>query len=394
MKIATGMSTAATAPAALNEIRQQIGMDVLGLPDFVALHCSLGWDIEDVQTATAAIFAKSALHGGTSCRGVMTDKGVAMEDGRGMGAFAIWDAQGAYGTALADLGTDPRAAGRKAAEDALRQADRLGEAPDLVWLTAAPGAEERVIEGIKDVLGQDAMIVGGSSADNDVTGGWAQFTCETMASDAVVVSVLFPSVPISCAYQSGYAPTGTHGTATRVAGRRLHEIDDRPAAQVYSEWTGGTVAAAQDDDVSILAASTFFPLGRHAGEVAGVPFHLLAHPAVAHPDGSLTLFSDVAPGETLWLMQGSTDSLVARAGRVAAVSLEGLGATGARGALVVYCGGCMLGVQGRMKDVAQGVAEALGGAPFLGVFTFGEQGAPLGGTARHGNLMISCSTLG
>jgi hypothetical protein len=31
----------------------------------------------------------------------------------------------------------------------------------------------------------------------------------------------------------------------------------------------------------------------------------------------------------------------------------------------------------------------MGGAPFLGAFTFGEQGAITDGANRHGNLMVS-----
>jgi len=243
-------------------------------------------------------------------------------------------------------------------------------------------------------LGREVMIVGGSSADNDVSGKWGQFTNDGAAANSVVVSVLFPSSPVSCDYQSGYAPTQTHGKVTRVEGRRLYEIDGKPAASVYTGWTGVEVAGASGDDLSILAASTFFPLGRHTETLADVPFHLLAHPAVVHPDGSLSLFADVEPDETLWLMQGSADTLIARAGRVAASSREGLAGSGVSGALVIYCGGCMLAVQDRMEEVTQGVAQALGGAPFLGVFTFGEQGAPHGSETCHGNLMISCSSFG
>lgn len=394
MKIKTAMSTLPTAGSAIGEICAEMQLDGANAPDFVALHFSLGWKPIDVQMAAAAGFGTAALHGGSSCQGVMTDKGLAMRDGFGMGAFAIWDADGAYGTAMADLTEDPRQAARAATEAALREADREGEAPDLVWLTTAPGAEEQVLDGIKDVLGREVMIVGGSSADNDVSGKWGQFTAAGVWGNCVVVSVLFPSTPISCAYQSGYAPTKTHGKVTRVEGRHLYEIDGKPAASVYSAWTNSAVPEAGDADTSILAASTFFPLGRYSGMLAEVPFHLLAHPATAHPNGAISLFADVEPGETLWLMNGSADSLVARAGRVVASSRDALACAGVSGALVIYCGGCMLAVQDRMAEVAQGVAQELGGAPFLGVFSFGEQGAPLGIETRHGNLMISCSSFG
>jgi hypothetical protein len=211
----------------------------------------------------------------------------------------------------------------------------------------------------------------------------------------VAVSALFPSRPLSTAYGSGYAPTAVSGLATRVEGRCLHEIDGRPAAEVYAEWTGGAVAPdLAHGPAPILAESTFHPLGRHVAEVAGVPFHLLAHPATAHPGGAIDLFADLPEGGRLTLMTGSAESLVARAGRVAALAARegGLAPRDVAGALVVFCGGCMLAIRERMDEVAAAVDAALGGAPALGVFTFGEQGAALGDRNRHGNLMISCVT--
>jgi hypothetical protein len=150
------------------------------------------------------------------------------------------------------------------------------------------------------------------------------------------------------------------------------------------------VPTAADAPVSILAAATLWPLGRVTRHVAGVPFHLLAHPAVANPDGSIDLFADVAVGDRLWQMQGSADSLVARAGRVAQQARDDAGGH-VTGALVVYCGGCMLAVRDRMDSVRDGINAALGDVPWLGVFTFGEQGVPSGGKSKHGNLMISCT---
>jgi hypothetical protein len=262
--------------------------------------------------------------------------------------------------------------------------------PDMVWLSVAPGREEQVLDGLRSVVGSETLIVGGSSADNDVSGQWRQFGPDLVHRDGLVVSVLFPSSPLASVYQSGYAPTGASGLVTAVEGRRLREIDDRPAAEILHEWSGGAVPTAADSPLSILSAATLWPLGRVTRHVAGVPFPLLAHAATAHPDGSVDLFADVEPGDRLWQMQGTADSLVARAGRVAALAREHAGGA-VSGALVVYYGGCMLAVRDRMDEVAAGIVEALGDVPWIGVFTFGEQGRPLGDHARHGNLMISCS---
>ncbi|MFU8899538.1 MAG: FIST N-terminal domain-containing protein [Roseinatronobacter sp.] len=197
--------------AALQDLVAQLGLEGAGPPDFVTLHYGGGRPAQEVCTQAAEAFSAAALHGGSSCLGVMTEQGAAIAQGDAIGAFAIWDAQGAYGTGTCPLGEDPRAAAAQATRAALQDAGRMGEAPDLVWLTAAPGHEEQVLLGIKDVIGCPALIVGGSSADNDVSGGWSQITAQGALTNSVVVSVLFPSVQIGCSFESGYAPTEKSG---------------------------------------------------------------------------------------------------------------------------------------------------------------------------------------
>lgn len=49
----------------------------------------------------------------------------------------------------------------------------------------------------------------------------------------------------------------------------------------------------------------------------------------------------------------------------------------------------MLTVQPKMDEVASYVSAALNDTPFIGDFTFGEQGCFVGHENTHGNLMIS-----
>jgi hypothetical protein len=134
------------------------------------------------------------------------------------------------------------------------------------------------------------------------------------------------------------------------------------------------------------------PLGRIVGAIGGVPYFQLSHPDSVTPEKGMTLFTDVALGEEVFLMQGNPESLVTRAGRLArSVSQSGAAEHAiVAGAMVIYCAGCMLTIRERMPDVVASLRAGLGeGVPFLGAFTFGEQGCFLGGENRHGNLMIS-----
>jgi len=353
------------------------------------------------QLATPALIEALAerapgaqIVGGTSCAGVMTDQGFHCGPGGAVGLLGISDPDGAYGVADSPLGDDPFAAAAAAVEDALMAAGRDFETPVLVWCCQPPGCEEAVIAGVQSVIGRSTPVIGGSSADEAIAGRWRQFTQGGVLRDHVVISVWFPSAAHGAAFQSGYAPAEHSGVVTRADRRDIHEIDHRPAAEVYAEWTGGSVAA--DEQGMILAKSTPTPLGRVAAEQHGVPLYLLSHPSVIGPGGALSLFTDVAEGERVHLMRGSAQSLIKRAGLVVGDAHASGGWTSAdtRGGLVIYCGGCMLHVRDRMDEVAAQVAEAMSGAPFLGAFTFGEQGAIVDNCNRHGNLMVAALTFG
>lgn len=363
-------------------------------PDFLVLSCSSQFHLPKVKASLSKTEAK-ALHGSTSCLGVMTNAGMTGQAGDGIGYFALWDGAGAYGSAGAPFLNDAQAAARNATNLALERAKRPGEAPDLIWVSASPGQEEAIIRGIESVVGAGIPIVGGSAADNTVQGNWATFGADGITSDGVQISVLFPSRPLAAEFQSGYAPNGKSARATRAKGRRLYELDGRPAAAVYQELSGLSFEPAPNGgSVSILSRTSFNPIGVEMATVSHVPYYLLMHAAVLHDDGSIEFFADIDEGTVLYIMTGSPQSLTSRAGRVALQTRKRIDGpqTKPAGALVIYCAGCMLSITDKMNDVAAGVDQSLDGVPFLGVFTFGEQGFALDQKNSHGNLMISCVT--
>jgi len=375
-------------------------------PDLLLVFCTIAYDVNAVIHTLRARTPATAIHGGTSCTGVMTQMGLASCNGNGLAMLAVADPSGHYGVGAAPIDQDPHQAARAAVTEALDKAQCPGEVPAMVWLTAAPGQEEAVLAGIGSVLGDDVPVAGGSSADNALNGEWRQFTGDSVFNDAVVVTVLFPSTEVLFAFHSGYEPTDAKGIITKAGGyeatskkgvatetsrRTLLEIDGRPAAEVYNEWVDGALSPLLGTGGRILNLTTLRPLGRVAGYIGEVPYYQLAHPDSVTTAGALTLFADIASGNEIVLMRGTVDSLIARAGRVATSAMEAdrADAGAIAGALVVYCAGCMLAVQHRLDEVVESLREALPGVPFLGIFTFGEQGCFLNSGNRHGNLMIS-----
>jgi hypothetical protein len=258
------------------------------------------------------------------------------------------------------------------------------------------------------VVGNRCPIVGGSAADNTVAGQWRQLGPDGVLADGVVVGALFPSGGIGYAYQGGYEPAGPSGLVTRVAfdkngesgiatktrGRQIVAIDGAPAAQVYDQWIGNRLGEKLAGG-NILLDTTMHPLAVDAGTVGGVPHYLLIHPEAVAADGAISTFAAVEEGTRVYSMRGDKQRLIERAGRVAAQAIERLpgGADSLAGGLMVYCAGCMLAVDDQMPRVAREVATAMADTPFVGCFTFGEQGF-LADRNMHGNLMISAVAFG
>lgn len=356
-----------------------------------------------ILSGNYTLFDKSALAklsdrcptllAGSSCMGVMTQAGMAQGEGAGLGLFALYDDGGSYGIGSAALDEDPRRAGYAALEAALADVDRAWETPDLVWCIMPPGKEEEVVEGMVDLIGASVPIIGGSVADNQISGDWVQYVDGDLYHDRVVVAAFFPSGSVGYSFSSGYMPDQLSAEVTRVEGRHLLELNGEPAADVYNRWTQGLLDGMEAGS-SILMHSTVNPLGRLVNAADGYSEYLLSHPAELTSERGLQLFTEVKEGERLYLMQGSMESLISRAGRVADTASQLLAEEHRPiGALLVYCAGCMLTVADRMPEVVESINQEFK-QPYLGSFTFGEQGCFLDRTNRHGNLMISAVVFG
>ena len=347
---------------------------------------------EKLQSAFTKKIACPVLSA-SSCMGGMLQKQAGMPTQVSAGVFYVFDSNGDYGVGSSSILDSPELAAQQALTQALQQSDREYESPDVIWLSTPPGQEEKVIKGLTSVVGPNVPIIGGSCADNDISGDWKQFDQNGVYQNAVMVSVFFTSFDVGYSFSSGYSPSQHSATVTRAEGRTIYELDDEPAAQVYNRWCNQGIQEFINGG-NILGASTLNPLGRVISHV-NIDQYLLSHPESVTPDGGLTLFSEVVEGDVLVLMEGSIQSLVNRAAEVYNTSAKLLPEDSTPcGFLMVYCAGCMLAVSDRIEQVRDSVTQASSAIPSLATFTFGEQGFFLDGHVRHGNLMISCLVFG
>jgi len=273
--------------------------------------------------------------------------------------------------------------------------------PGFLWLNSPPGMEEAVMRALQGQAGQGVPITGGTSGDNLVIGKWSQISSRPggVYTNGAVFAMCWPVVEVKAAFLSSYAAHSSTGFITGCDGaRRIISIDGKPAAETYNRWTGGLLeeplaeAVASGAPVSIIHRTCLRPLGRRVGyDIDDEPFYKLMHMHMVQPDGSLTVFANAETGQRIRLMGATKELIIRRVGRFASYVVRGTNVrlSEVKGAIGVFCAGCMLTAEDEMDRVSAELSKAVSGAPVMGLHGFGEQGQFPNGESHHANLMYS-----
>lgn len=388
MKITTASSSHQDTCHAVTQIANEIKSRVEN-PNLLLAYYTQSQSVDCIKAELKTHFPTAHILGCSSCQGTMSDKGYVA--GHNLSVWATQDDQGAYGTAACEVinENDVYNQAQEVLRTAINNSGRPGELPALITLHTTTGYEETVLRAIRLELGTTIPIIGGTAADDNIAGNWTLFDGQTTTSNGIAMAVFFPSARVSYSFHSGYAATEKSAIATRVKGRTLLKLDDKPASEIYSAWyddaTGNTLKTE-----TLFADSTLYPLARQTGVIHGMPYYTLSHPASFSVEGGIEMFCNLEEGERVYFMSGTTEMLISRAGRVVdSANLHDKNKTVPIGGIAIYCAGCMLHVKESIHDVARNMRISMHDAPFICPFTFGEQGQFLGGEITHGNLMIS-----
>merc|ERR1711871_1326281 len=185
------------------------------------------------------------------------------------------------------------------------------------WLMGVPGHEEELLRGIDEVTGGKVPVVGGSAADNDVKGEWYTLCNGDVFAEGIVVVAFRSSDACVPVFDSAYTPSSRSAIITAVGedSRKILELNGQPAAELYDQWTGGSISSVLQSGVGgdILSLTTLQPLGRKMVGGSSQSYQLL-HPDMVTKDGGLSLFANVEVGDELTLMVSDKRSLITGTG--------------------------------------------------------------------------------
>lgn len=399
-EVGYGWSVKNTASEAASEsismLRAKLGSKD---PHYILFYYTVAYDPAVIIKAIRDEYGPDVqIQGMSSLRGVMSKDGYHVGEVGSMAILGVADSAIRIGVAGVSLdGIDPRVAGKKVVEDAIKNSGREGM-PKFIYMTVAPGVEEKILPGMEDVVGIKTPIIGGSSGDNDLTAKWTQVANGEVYKNSVVVAAVYTDMKIGTSHEFGYLTTEHRGIATKADGRTIYEIDNRPASVVYNEWAGGEFDEALKKGGNILQQATLYPIAKVLkSEETGVSYLDVFHPGFVNlPDKSLSGFIDIAQGDEVVLLHGNWEWLVNRAQTTAhkAMASENISKDKALFTFYTFCGGTLLAIPDAERyRIPLLLSEELGDVPFVGGFTLGEQVYMPGIGNRHANLVNSIAII-
>ena len=375
--IGTGSTTLTDPKAAAAELVTGARAGLGGTPTMAILFATTQYDAEHLVAAVSELLGGIPLWGGSSSTGVFQDGGwVTSPDGA---ASLMLIADRPAGVGVVEVGDDPCAAGKQAAEAALKG---LGGPAGALLTLAFMGNEEEILQGVA-IAAPGVPVVGGSASDHSAAGTFEQFANGHAYKNHVAIAAL--GGPIGYAFTNGYRPTGTLATVSKATGRTVFELGGRRAMDVYSEWVGKP--EAEIGGGALVSFSVEHPLLFHKD---GIMYP--AHPVNSNPDGSMDFGAAMFPGLVLELGEASVNGLIAEAGNV--VHKAATGVDQPKAVLLAHCGGRAIALGDRIREIPGEVEHTVGDLPLVGYLAFGEQGCTIAGIPTHADLSLSALVLG
>jgi hypothetical protein len=212
-------------------------------PTLVLVYSSVAYDLRELLAAVHEVTDGAPLAGATAS-GLLAD-GRLVRPGSGVIVLALAGDRYRFGVSSVVGLEDAATAGRTLAR-AAREAARAGDATysAVVLLSAASSLMSQAVQGsdnqsllngVHRVTGASVPVVGGAAGDDHQFGPTYVFHNSSVLTDAAVAVWVASQEPLTVVHEHGWTPISLPMLITNVDGPRLHEIEGRPAIEVYAE---------------------------------------------------------------------------------------------------------------------------------------------------------------
>jgi hypothetical protein len=275
---------------------------------------------------------------------------------------------------------DERKAGQSAAQEVVNLVGGKEKLRGFIMLAdglAGNGAE--IVRGVLDVLGDHFPVVGGSAGDDFKFKQTYQYGKGSVHTGDVIGVGLSGDFAFGIGVKHGWGVLGVPSRVTRSNGHIVHEIDGKPAMQLYEKYFGDRAKSIKEEVLATLAVS--YPLG--VKTPGSEEDYLIRDPMFVDENGSITCAAEIPEGSEVRIMMGTRESAITMATQAAENARIQLGGKTPKAILIFNCIARkkLLGMRG--GEEIDAIRSILGrDVPLIGFYTYGEQ-APINGESRN-----------
>lgn len=285
------------------------------------------------------------------------------------------------------LATSESRSSKDTAQDIAKSGFAAFDKPAFLIVSGGIGADgEEVVEGIENVCGKGVTIFGGLAADSLKMSRTFVFTKDRLTDNGIIALVLNEEkIKLTGMAIGGWRPVGIEHTITHSSGNILYSINNEPALQFISRYTG--VKEFFGENISNMILSSNFQLqllreNKHP---------VIRTPMYANPEDKSIVFAGSLP-------QGSKIRLCMLPGfEVIETALKDFSEykieqPDADALIMFSCAGRQVSLGPYVSEEINGIKE-IWNAPMAGFFCFGEIGRVEKDTHEFHNMTCSLAIL-
>ncbi len=231
-----------------------------------------------------------------------------------------------------------------------------------------------LVSGLTENLSSSVPVTGGLAGDGERFQETLVFFESDPERETVVVLGLYGDrLRTGYGSRGGWDAFGPERLVTKSDGNILHELDGRPALELYRQYLG-------EHAKGLPATGLFFPLSLRTREGDRAVVRTLL--SIDEGDRTVRFAGDIPEGAYARLMKANFDRLIDGAVEAARTSYEAGGACSPDLAICISCVGRKIVLKQRTEEEVEGVRDILGKDTFIsGFYSYGEI-APFSPDAR------------
>ncbi len=367
-QVVTGLQRG-SASAVANELADLIVARLGPWPTLALVFASGAQPLSELMPLLKGRLPATLLLGASSA-------GVLTEAGAGADAASVFAIRGdlRVAAAIGRLGAGPERAVAQLVSALPAHVEGYPHRTAILLLDPLSGRGEEVAELVAARLGPEVSMVGAAAADDRRMQETLVGCDADVSSDAAVLAVIHSRELLGVGVHQAESVTSDGMVVTRASGNVIHELNGRPAWEVWvAEVMPAALAARLDPnqrgDLGALFARFHASI---ASQSAGGKTLKIRAPLAKAVDGSMRFVSAIPEGTILRITESDVIRLDSGVRAAASRARASAGDLDVAGALVFDCVSHSLTLGERYPAVLRAISDELGGAPLAGFGGYGE----------------------